>query len=452
MAAAENIKNKYICDMTEGNEAVLLLRFTVPMLIGNIFQQFYNMADSMVVGKFINSNALGAVGVVGSLTFLFFSLCMGLGSGLGILISQYFGAGSTEYVKKTIANSIYITLAAGVLMSICGVILARPVLTWMHTPAENFDYALTYMRIVCGATLVVAVYNMISAVLRALGDSKTPLCFLVAACIINVALDLLFVVVFRMGIAGAALATIIAQFFAALGSICYAVCKNPYLRLEARHFAPEKEIILKGCKLGLPIAAQNAMIALSCVALQSVVNHFGPMVLAAFTATSRVEELVHQPLNSLGTAFATFAGQNVGAKRYDRVSSGCKKCVLIILVFCLAMILLVHILGSQIIGLFIREPEVIAIGAKGLQLTSWMYIFLGLIYLLRGMLNGVGDAVFAMVNGIVEVIGRVGFAYILMLFPAVGMWGVWLTNGLTWILAGLANLARVLRGTWKSSP
>lgn len=442
-------KNKYVCDMTKGNEVKLLLLFAVPMLIGNIFQQFYNMADSIIVGKYVGSNALGAVGAVGNLNFLFFSLCLGLSSGLGILISQFFGAGETEYVKKIIANAIYITLASGVLMSICSILLAKPILTWMQTPEENFADALVYMQIVCGATIVVAVYNTISAILRALGDSKTPLIFLVVACAINVALDFLLVLGFQMGVAGAAWATVIAQAVAAAGSIIFGVKKNPYLKLEARHFKLDWSIIKKGFQIGLPIAVQNALIAFSCVALQSVVNRYGATVMAAFTATSRVEQLVQQPFNSLGTAVSTFAGQNVGAGQYDRVKKGCKKSIVIVLIFSVVMIAVMFLFGKPIVSLFINEPEVIEIGAKGLQITSLMYFGLGLIYVMRGMLNGVGDATFAMVNGITEVVGRIGFAILLMSIPGIGMWGVWYTNGFTWVLTGAANLLRYMQGKWK---
>ena len=206
----------YVCDMTKGNAAGLLLRFAFPMLIGNIFQQFYNMADSIIVGKFVSSDALGAVGSVGSLNFMFFSLCMGLGAGLGVLISQYFGAGEDEYVKKIIANAAYITIAAGMLMSLCGIICAKPILRIMNTPQENFADALIYMRIVCGATVIVAGYNMISSILRALGDSKTPLIFLVIASGINIILDLVFILVFKMGVSGAAYATVNPQLIACL--------------------------------------------------------------------------------------------------------------------------------------------------------------------------------------------------------------------------------------------
>ena len=440
--------SRYVLDMTKGNETKLLLQFTLPMLVGNIFQQFYNMVDSVIVGRFVGTNALGAVGSVGSITFLFFSLCMGLGSGIGILISQYFGAGEEEYVKKIIANSIYITLVTGLLMSLCGAALAEPILHLMHTPAENFADALVYMRIVCGFTVVVAGYNTVSAELRALGDAKTPLIFLGVASGLNVVLDLLFVVPMQMGVAGAAWATVIAQFFAMLGSILYSYKQNEYLRLKRRHMDYDAEITKKTIQIGIPVAAQNALIAFSCVELQSVVNRYGATVMAAYTATNRVENLIQQPYNSLALAVSTFAGQNVGAGQYDRVRTGVKKSVCLVAIFSLLMIVVMWLFGEPIVSIFIDEPEVIRIGAKGLRITSTMYFGLGLIYVLRGMLNGVGDAFFAMINGITEVIGRIGFAFMFMMIPGIGMWGVWYTNGLTWTLTGLVNAVRVLQGKW----
>ncbi len=439
---------EYVLDMTKGNETSLLLRFTLPMLVGNIFQQFYNMVDSVIVGRFVGTNALGAVGSVGSITFMFFSLCLGLGSGIGILISQYFGAGQDDYVKKIIANAIYITFGTGAIMSLCGVLFAEPILHLMNTPAENFADALIYMRIVCGFTIVVAGYNTISAILRALGDAKTPLIFLGVASVLNIVLDLLFVVPLKMGVAGAAWATVIAQFFAMLGSVVFGYGKNEYLRLKKRHMAYSGEIVEKSFRIGIPVAAQNALIALSCVALQSVVNRYGTTVMAAYTATGRVEGLVQQPFNSLGLAVSTFAGQNAGAGQYDRVRTGVKKSVWLVAIFSVLMILVMWLFGEPIVRIFIDEPEVVAIGAKGLRITSMMYFGLGLIYVMRGMLNGVGDALFAMMNGVTEVIGRIGFAFMFMMIPSVGMWGVWYTNGLTWALTGLVNVFRVLQGKW----
>lgn len=444
------MEKKYVCDMTKGNEMGLLLRFAVPMLIGNIFQQFYNMVDSVIVGKFVGANALGAVGSVGSLNFLFFSLCIGLGSGIGILISQYFGAGQDEYVKKINANAVYITIGTGFFMSLFAVFLAEPILHAMHTPPEAFADAKTYMQIVCGGTVIVAGYNTVSCILRALGDSKTPLIFLVTACAINVVLDLLFVVNFHMGVAGAALATVIAQLFSMIGSILFGMWKNPYLKLKKRHFVFDREIVKKSFQIGIPMASQNALIAFSCVALQSVVNRFGPVVMAAYTATGRVEQLVQQPFGSLGTAVSTFAGQNAGAGDYERVSKGCKMSVYLVIGFSAVMIVVMFLFGNPIVSLFVNDPEVVEIGAKGLRITSCMYVGLGLIYVMRGMLNGVGDAMFAMLNGATEVVGRIGFAWILMMIPAVGMWGVWYTNGLTWVLTGAFCLIRFLQGKWRT--
>ncbi len=444
------MKERYVCDMTKGNEVGLLLRFSFPLLVGNIFQQLYNMVDSIIVGKFVGSNALGAVGAVGSLNFLFFSLCLGLGSGIGILISQFFGAGRDEYVKKIIANSIYIVTSAGVLMSIIGIALARPILELMNTPESIMGDAVTYMKIVCGGTIVVALYNGISAILRALGDSKTPLIFLIVASVINVILDLVFVLVFDMGVAGAAWATVISQLVSVVGSILFAVWKNPYLKLKKEHFAFDIDIVNKSFRIGLPVAGQNALIAFSCVALQSVVNNYGETVVAAYTATSRVEQLVQQPFNSLGMAVSTFAGQNIGAGRHDRVSTSCKKSTYIVLAFSLLMIAVMFLFSDAIVSLFVNEPDVIEIGARGLRITSFMYFGLGMIYVMRGMLNGVGDAAYAMVNGLTEVVGRIGFAYLLMMIPAIGMWGVWYTNGLTWLLAGTAGVIRFFQGKWKT--
>lgn len=436
--------------MTKGNEVGLLLKFALPMLVGNIFQQFYNMADSIIVGKYVGANALGAVGSVGSLNFLFFSLCLGLGSGIGVLVSQYFGAGSEDYVKKITANAIYITFVVGMIMSVLSIVLARPILELMNTPAENFQDALVYMRIVCGATVVVAGYNMVSSVMRALGDSTTPLIFLVVASVINIVLDLVFILVFHMGVAGAAWATVIAQFVSMIGSALWGFKKNPYMQLEKKHMSYDAVICKKTFQIGLPIAAQNALIAFSCVSLQVVVNKFGTTVMAAFTATSRVEQLVQQPFGSLGVAVSTFAGQNVGAGQYDRVSKGCKKSVIIVGIFSLMMIAVMFLFSNPIVSIFLNEKDIVAIGARGLRITSLMYFGLGLIYVMRGMLNGVGDATFAMINGIMEVVGRIGFALILMQIPAIGIWGVWYTNGLTWVLTGAANVIRFAKGKWRS--
>ncbi len=442
-------KKTHVVDMTKGNVTSHLLQFTVPLLIGNLIQQFYNIVDSVIVGQFVGSKALGAVGAVGNVMFIFFALCVGLSAGVGIIVAQYFGANDSVKVKKAITNSVYVLGVAGVLMSLLAVLLAPQILTWMNTPADTYQYALDYMRITGAATIVVAAYNAISAILRALGDSKTPLIFLVVASVLNIVLDLLFVLEFGMGVQGAALATAISQCLAALGSIVMAVYKNPYFKFRKADFMPDKELVRDILELGIPVAGQHTLISLSCVLLQSVVNSYGSSVMAAYTATARVEQLVHQPFNSLGMAASTFSGQNMGAKLYERVTEGNRKAMKVMIVFSLIMMVVMMLLGDVIIGFFVDESAIIAMGATGLRMTSLMYIALGLIYVSRGTLNGLGDAKYAFVNGACEVLGRIVFVVILTNIPFIGFWGVWLTNAFTWVLAGFAGLIRFKQGKWR---
>ena len=443
------MNNKYVTDMTKGNELALLIKFTIPMLLGNLFQQLYNLADFLIIGRYGGQYGLAAVGTVGSLNFLFFSLCIGMAAGVGIMISQHFGAGKEELVKKTIGNSIIITAVVGLAMSLISVLFAKSILALLHVPPECMSEALTYMRIVCGGTFLVAGYNMISSILRALGDSRTPLIFLGVACFINVVLDLLTVKVLGWGVAGAAIATIFSQTVAMIGSIVMGIKTNAYLRLEARHKEIDTDIILKATRLGIPLALQNALIAFSCVSLQRVVNSFGTDVLTAYTVCGRIEQLVQQPYGSLGTAVSTFAGQNIGAKKLDRVKSGCLKSVILVAIFSAVMFVVMVFFGENIISIFTDQAKAIEIGGKGLRITGMFYFFLGLIYVFRGMLNGVGDAAFALINGLTEVVGRIGFATILVAIPAIGMWGCWYTNALTWALAGMACVLRYTFGNWR---
>ncbi len=438
-------------NMTKGNEVKLLLKFSIPMLIGNLFQQVYNMVDSIVVGQKVGADALAAVGTSGSLHFLFFSLCMGLGSGVGILASQYFGAEQEANVKKTVGNAIYLIGISGILMSICGVIFAREALLLLNTPEKILEDAVSYMRIVCFGLLSVAVYNGVSSVLRALGDSKTPLIFLIVSSIINAGLDLLFVCVWNMGVEGAAYATLISQVICAVSCCIYAVHKNSYFRLKRSDCKIDRMIIGKSVKMGFPIAAQAALIAISCVALQGAVNKFGEGVMAAYTATNRIEQLVQQPFGSLGTAVSTFTGQNIGAGERERVKKGYQKSVIMVAIFSLLMLVVIQLFGTPIMRLFLdsKETGVIEFGTKALRITSMFYFGLGMIYVTRGMLNGIGDASFAMMAGLVEVIGRVVFSLVLVAIPFIGVWGIWGTNGLTWAMTALFCYTRYRQGKWK---
>lgn len=440
----------YEKNMTEGSELSHIIRFTLPLLFGNLFQQLYNVVDSVIVGRYLGYDALASVGATGSLTYLFYTLCIGLSVGSGILIAQCFGAGRDDDVKRYIVNSAYAAGIFGVVISIIAYLLSGPLLRLMNTPAEIFDAAHGYMQIACLGTIAVSLYNWINAVMRSLGDSKTPLIFLVVASVINVVLDLVFVITFQMGVNGAALATVIAQGVSAVGCICFALVRVKYFRLTADEMKLRKGYFVKCIKTGVPIALQNSMISVSMIFLQRVANGFGSVVMAAYTATMRVEQLVQQPFASLNAALSTFAGQNMGAGKIDRTVKGYRQSVKIMIAFALVMLVLFLLFSRAIVGIFVTEEAVIEIGAKALKLSAFFYIALGLIHTTRGLLNGAGDVTYAMINGFVEVIGRIGFALILLQFPSVGMWAVWGTTCLTWLLTAVMSVIRYHFGKWRS--
>ncbi len=435
-------------DMTHGRETPLLLRFMLPMLLGNLFQQVYNLADSIIVGQHEGANALGSIGCTGSITFLFFSFCNGLSMGAGILIAQYFGSGRGDKVKQTLANAFYIQMVSGVLLSIIGYLSARPILTLLKTPAGQIDGATTYLEIVCLGTLAVSLYNYAAQTMRALGDSRTPLIFLIVACLINVFLDLLLVVGLNMGVMGAALATVLSQCISAVCSLLYGFWKNPYFKLKREHLRFDREISAKCFQIGLPLAAQSILISISCVILQRVVNGFEEAVVSAFTATTRIEQLVQQPFNSLGSAVSAFTGQNMGAGKTDRVKTAFHKSIWIAAAISLSMLIACYAAGSFMIRCFVNDPEVIRIGAMGLRITSLMFFPLGMIYITRGLLNGAGDAFYAMINGAVEVTGRVGFSLLFVVIFPIGIRAVWFATGLTWVITALAGIIRYRQGKW----
>ena len=443
--------NKNITDMTVGNPTRHILKFTLPLLIGNLFQQLYNMVDSIVVGRYVSAHALAAVGACGSLNFLFFSLSSGLSVGLGIIAAQYFGANDEKQLKKTIANSIYVLSSAAIIVSLIGVLFARPILQLLRTPDVYISDSIAYFRVTCIGIIGVAFYNGVAALLRAVGDSKTPLYFLILSSIINVGLDLVFVICFGMGVVGVGLATIIAQAVSAIVSMIYAYHKISYFRLSPNDLHPDTSMIRDSFRLGAPVAFQNSMIAVSCIALQTVVNGFGPDVASAYTITGRIEQLVQQPYGSLGMALTSYAGQNIGAKKQERVVEGFRKATLIVLIFSLIMLPLFFFFGKYICGIFVKEEaaDVIALGAKALRITSPFYFALGMIYVPRAVLNGCGDTGFAMINGLTEVVCRILFSNILTRISFLDYWGIWITTGLTWGVTALVCVVRYHGGKWR---
>ncbi len=443
------MKKNFTTDMTVGSPIRHILKFTLPLLIGNIFQQLYNMVDSVVVGKYVGKDALAAVGSCGSTNFLFFSLSSGLGMGIGVIIAQYFGAKDYTNVRKTIANAYYVLISASLAVSAVGVATAPLILDLLGTPIGVYHDTLIYLRTTCLGITAIALYNGIASMLRALGDSKTPLIFLIVASVINVVLDLVFVCLFDMEVFGVAFATIISQAVSAIACFIYACKKISYFKIEKSEMKPDWRIIGRTFRVGVPLALQSSMIAISCMVLQGVVNGFGENVMAAYTITNRIESIVQQPYGSLGAAVTTFAGQNAGAGKIDRIKKGFAQTVVVVLIFSIVLIPVFYMFGADIAGFFVDDPEVIDIASNALRITSLFYFALGMIYVPRSLLNGCGEVAFAMINGFTEVGGRVVFPLLLGLIPGLGWWLVWLTTALTWTATGLVCLMRYWSGIWK---
>lgn len=436
--------------MTNGSPARLIIKFSIPMLVGNLFQQFYNMVDSIVVGKFVDSSALAAVGATGSLVFLIIGLCFGLSAGISIVISQYFGAKDYDNVRKGFATATYVVLGAAIILGIVGFCFSRPLLELLNTPESIIDQSDIYMKITFAGILGTACYNGMSAVLRALGDSVTPLIFLIVASVLNVVLDLLFVIGFHWNVPGVALATVISQFVSALGCTIYAMAKVKILRMPLKEFRPSREIFHKCIRLGVPVALQNALVSVSLMALQGVINSFNETIIAAHTVVSRIEQLVLQPGMSVGAALSAFSGQNVGAGRIDRAKKGYQAASIIMILFSLLMLPAMYFGGRYIMMLFTKKEniEVVTTGVMAIRITCFFYTFVGMIFVSRNFLSGAGDISVPMVMGITEVICRVLLANVLTMM--IGFTGIWWATGLNWFITSLVGIFRVASGKWET--
>lgn len=437
-------------DMTHGKPAGLLIGFAVPIFIGNVFQQFYNITDSVIVGRFLGADALAAVGLCGCPYGVFISLNMGLSTGIGIVISQLFGAKQEEQIKAMVINAFLLILATSFLIGGAGFFLAPGILKLLGTPEAIMFRSMVYMRTVFVGTLGMAVYGCIAGILRALGDSRTPLLFLVFSSILNIVLDVLFVALMPLDVFGAALATLLSQFISAIVCFLYARRKYDCFNFGMQDLSPDREIIKKLLKAGLPIALQSSTISFSGMVLQGFVNSFGEDVIAANTVVGKFDNLINMPLGSLSMALSTYTGQNTGAGDLQRVKAGYKAACGIAVVYSILIFAAGHVGCRAFVEFFVTgSPEVCLYGVQGIRLLSCGVIALSMIYINRSVLNGAGDVTFAMFNGIVEVFGRVGFAWIYTSVLAVGARGLWLTAVSNWLLTGSVCLLRYISGVWK---
>ncbi len=424
-------------DMTSGNPIKLILIFSIPLLIGNIFQQFYSMVDTIIVGRYLGVDALAAVGSTGSMVFLINGFIIGLTSGLSILISQYFGANDEKNLKRSIASSLVLSLIASIIITIVSIASINLMLNLMNTPTNIFEDSKAYITIIYAGTIATVTYNMISSVLRALGDSKTPLYFLIISSIVNIVLDLVFIINFNMGVAGAALATIIAQGFAAILCLIYIYNKFTIFRFKKSDFKIKKSMYRRHLVLSLPMALQFSITAVGIMIVQAALNVFGSSVIAAYTAASKALQLVMQPAISFGITMATFCGQNLGAKQFDRIRVGVRRGTQISIITSLIAATTLVFFGTDFVKLFITDadPIVLAYAQECLNWSAAFFIPLGLIFIYRNALQGMGESFIPMMAGIFELVARCIVAFTLP--HIIGYTGICLSDPAAWLAAAI---------------
>ncbi len=414
-------------DLTNGNEAKLLVLFSLPMLLGNVFQQLYNLVDSVIVGKYVGKQALAAVGQAFPVIFVSVALVMGFGMAGNILIAQYYGAKNMERVKAAVDTTLTIIMRFALGVTVIGFLLTPWILSLMGTPADVMKDAVLYLRIIFAGSLVSFGYNGISAVLRGLGDSRTPLYALIIATIVNIILDLLFVIGFKWGVAGVGYATLIAQAVAFIWTVLYLNRKNPAIKIDFLRLVFDKPIFRETLRIGLPSGIQQGLVGAGLMALTSVVNRFGTNPAAAFSAASKLDSFTIMPAMNIGMAISTFTGQNLGAGRRDRVRNGLIAGLVLALLITGTMSVVLLLAGDSLIGLFTTDPEVIRIGYEYLRIVALGYLFQTIMFTFMGVVRGAGEAVFPMLMTLTAMwLVRIPLAYYLS-----SRWG---TRGIWWAL------------------
>ena len=422
-----------IVDMTVGSPVKHILLFALPLFIGNLFQQFYNMVDTAIVGQFVGVGALAAVGSTGGVLFLVQGFVNGLTHGFSVIVSQRYGANDQEGIKKATATAIYLSAIATVLLTFICTLGAKPILQLMNTPVDIIDDATLYVTIFFGGLVTIIVYNLLASLLRAFGDSKTPLYFLILASITNIILDLVLIINFKMGVAGAALATVASQGLSGFLCYVYILKKFDILKLKKEHFKYDKFLVKELMYISLPMALQYSITAVGVMILQVAVNSFGSTTVAAYTAASKVEQLVIQPGIALGMTMATYSAQNLGAHQIERIRLGVRKCTWITLIVNALSGVLVVLLGSYIVQLFIpaENIEALPLSQQYLNTVAIFFPILGLLFLYRFTLQGVGNTVVPMFAGVMELIMRTLVAFTLP--GLLGYQGVCFASPFAWI-------------------
>ncbi len=435
-------------DLTTGKEGSLILKFALPMLLGNVFQQLYNIVDSIIVGNFIGKEALAAVGASFPIIFAFLSLIIGIVSGSTIVISQYFGAKDIEKVKRAIDTLFIFLFFASIIISIVGIIFSEDIFRMLKLPEEIIPQATTYFNIFIGGVIVSFGFNGTSAILRGLGDSKTPLYFLIVSTFFNIGFDLLFVLVFKWGIAGVAIATVLAQGGAFLTAIIYLNRNHKIIRFSFTKLVFDKDIFKKSIRIGLPTGMQQTFSAVGMTTLIGIVNTFGTDVIAAYSVVMRISSLASLPAMNFAAALSTFVGQNIGAKKIERIKSGFISTLKMSSLVSITVSAFVLLGSGFLMNLFTNDAEVIRIGKEYLMIVGAFYIIFSAMFSISGVMRGAGDTLIPMFISLIALwIIRIPSAWLLS--REFGEIGIWWAMPMGWATGLTLSFIYYLTGNWK---
>ena len=441
-------KRKGNTDLTEGKVWKVIVRFAVPLLVGNLLQQFYNITDSIIVGQFLGKEALAAVSASFFIYYFIISLVIGVGSGTTVVISQLFGAKQYQKVQLAFSSFFIFMLVGGIILSIAGIIFAEPVFRLTNTPEEVIPQAVAYFRIYIGGTFLFVTFNSIISILRGVGESVRPMLFILITTVLNIAFDLLFILVFKWGIEGAARATVVSQGIGMCIALAYVNNTHPLLSIKKQDMLFDWKLFKESLKIGLPTSVQQCAIALGLIALLGIVNSFGTNTLTAYGAAGKIDTIITQAILTLSGALAAFCGQNIGAGRLDRVKKGVQFTMYTNIALGLLTFAAVYLFGNEMMRIFTKDIDVVAIGKEYLLIIGGFFIVHGALNVYNGALRGAGDTLFPMITSLVCLwLIRIPLAYYLSSW--LGRNGIWWAIGFRITIGLLVPFVYYKMGFWK---
>ena len=441
-------KRKGNTDLTEGKVWKVIVRFALPLLVGNLLQQFYNITDSIIVGQFLGKEALAAVSASFFIYYFIISLVIGVGSGTTVVISQLFGAKQYQKVQLAFSSFFIFMLVGGIILSIAGIIFAEPVFRLTNTPEEVIPQAVAYFRIYIGGTFLFVTFNSIISILRGVGESVRPMLFILITTVLNIAFDLLFILVFKWGIEGAARATVVSQGIGMCIALAYVNNTHPLLSIKKQDMLFDWKLFKESLKIGLPTSVQQCAIALGLIALLGIVNSFGTNTLTAYGAAGKIDTIITQAILTLSGALAAFCGQNIGAGRLDRVKKGVQFTMYTNIALGLLTFAAVYLFGNEMMRIFTKDIDVVAIGKEYLLIIGGFFIVHGALNVYNGALRGAGDTLFPMITSLV-CLGLISIPLAYYLSSWLGRNGIWWAIGISITIGLIVTFVYYKIGFWK---